>query len=138
MNPKECKYTSEHEWILSEPGGTGKVGVTDYAQSQLGDVVFLDLPTPGTQVEQFGKMGEIETVKAVSDLSSPVSGQVLEINQAVIDEPKLVNEDPYGAGWLVRLELSQPSELDALMNSDEYDKLVAGLGEESSEDAEGD
>jgi len=138
MNPKECKYTSEHEWILPEAGGTGKVGVTDYAQSQLGDVVFFDLPTPGTQVEQFGKMGEIETVKAVSDLSSPVSGQVLEINQAVIDEPKLVNEDPYGAGWLVRLELSQPSELDALMNSDEYDKLVAGLGEESSEDAEGD
>lgn len=127
MNPKEYKYTSEHEWIYPEPGGKGKVGITDYAQSQLGDVVFLDLPVPGTQLEQFKKMGEIETVKAVSDLLSPVSGQVLEINQAAIDEPKLVNEDPYGAGWLVRLKLSQPSELSALMNSDEYDKFVAGL-----------
>jgi len=127
MNPKEYKYTQEHEWICAEPGGKGKVGVTDYAQSQLGDIVFLDLPTPGAKVAQFGKMGEIETVKAVADLFSPVSGQVLEINQAAIDEPKLVNKDPYGAGWLVRLELSQPSELDALMNSDEYDKFVAGL-----------
>ena len=133
MNPKEYKYTSEHEWIYPEPGGKGKVGITDYAQSQLGDVVFLDLPAPGTQLEQFKKMGEIETVKAVSDLLSPVSGQVLEINQAAIDEPKLVNEDPYGAGWLVRLELNQPSELEALMNSDEYDKFVAGLSQESSE-----
>ena len=133
MNPKEYKYTQEHEWICPESGGKGKVGITDYAQSQLGDVVFLDLPVPGTQVAQFKKMGEIETVKAVSDLFSPVSGQVLEINQAAIDEPKLVNEDPYGAGWLVRLELSQSSELEALMNSDEYDKFVAGLGEESPE-----
>lgn len=127
MNPKEYKYTQEHEWICLEPGGKGKVGVTDYAQSQLGDVVFLDLPAPGAKVAQFGKMGEIETVKAVADLFSPVSGQVSEINQAAIDEPKLINEDPYGTGWLVRLELSQPSELDALMNSDEYDKFVAGL-----------
>jgi len=133
MNPKEYKYTQEHEWICPESGGKGKVGITDYAQSQLGDVVFLDLPVPGTQVAQSKKMGEIETVKAVSDLFSPVSGQVLEINQAAIDEPKLVNEDPYGAGWLVRLELSQSSELEALMNSDEYDKFVAGLGEESPE-----
>ena len=127
MNPKEYKYTQEHEWICPESEGKGKAGITDYAQSQLGDIVFLDLPTSGTQVEQFGKMGEIETVKAVADLFSPASGRVLEINQAAIDEPKLVNDDPYGAGWLVRLELSQPAELDALMNSDEYDKLVAGL-----------
>ncbi len=127
MNPKEYKYTQEHEWLCPEPGGKGKVGITDYAQSQLGDVVFLDLPAPGTQVTQFGKMGEVETVKAVADLFSPASGQVLEINQAAIDEPKLANDDPYGAGWLVRLELSQPSELDALMSSDEYEAFVAGL-----------
>ena len=127
MNPKEYKYTQEHEWICPEPGGKGKVGITDYAQSQLGDVVFLDLPAPGTQVTQFGKMGEVETVKAVADLFSPASGRVLEINQATIDEPRLVNDDPYGDGWLVRLELSQPSELDALMSSDEYEKFVAGL-----------
>jgi glycine cleavage system H protein len=127
MNPKEYKYTQEHEWICPEPGDKGKVGITNYAQSQLGDVVFLDLPAPGTQVTQFGKMGEIETVKAVSDLFSPASGKILEINQAAIDEPRLVNDDPYGDGWLVRLELSQPSELDALMSSDQYEEFVAGL-----------
>ncbi|HUU64588.1 MAG TPA: glycine cleavage system protein GcvH [Dehalococcoidales bacterium] len=127
MNPKEYKYTQEHEWICPEPGGKGKVGITSYAQSQLGDIVFLDLPAPGTRVTQFGKMGEVETVKAVADLFSPASGKILEINQAAIDEPRLVNDDPYGAGWLVRLELSQPSELDALMSSDEYEEFVAGL-----------
>ncbi len=133
MNPKEYKYTQEHEWICPEPGDKGKLGLTDYAQTQLGDIVFLDLPAPGIHVEQFQKIGEIESVKAVSDLFSPISGQVLEINQTAIDEPKLVNEDPYGAGWLVKLELSKPSELDALMNSDEYDKLVAKLCEENLE-----
>ena len=127
MNPKEYQYTQEHEWICPEPGGKGKVGITDYAQSQLGDVVFLDLPAPGTQVTQFGKMGEVETVKAVADLFSPAGGKILEINQAAVDEPGLVNNDPYGDGWLIRLELSQPSELDALMSSDQYEEFVAGL-----------
>ncbi len=133
MNPKECKYTQEHEWIRPEPGNKGKMGLTDYAQSQLGDLVFFDLPASNTQVKQFEKMGEIESVKAVSDLLSPASGRVLEVNQAAIDEPQLANREPYGAGWLVRLELSKPSELDALMTSDEYDKLVAELSEEESE-----
>ncbi len=133
MNPKEYKYTLEHEWICPESKNKGKVGLADYAQSQLGDIVFLDLPAPGTQVEQGKKMGEVESVKAVSDIFAPVSGQVLEINQAVVDEPRLVNEDPYGAGWLVRLELSRPSELDALMDSDKYDRLVAELSENESE-----
>lgn len=133
MNPKECKYTKEHEWIRPEPGAKGNMGLTDYAQSQLGDIVFLDLPAPGTQVEQSQKMGEVESVKAVSDILSPISGQVLEVNQTVIDEPVLVNQDPYGNGWLVRLEISKPSELDALMDSDKYDELVARLSEEGSE-----
>ena len=127
MNPNEYKYTKEHEWICPEPEDKGKIGLADYAQSHLGDIVFLDLPTAGTQVEQFKKMGEVESVKAVSDIFAPASGQVLEVNQTVIDEPQLVNQDPYGNGWLVKLELSQPSELDALMNSDEYDKFVAEL-----------
>ena len=105
------------------------MGLTDYSQTQLGDIVFLDLPTPGTQVEQFKKMGEIESVKAVSEIFTPVSGQVLEINQAVIDEPGLMNQDPYGKGWLVKLELSNLSELDTLMNSDKYDEFVARLSE---------
>jgi glycine cleavage system H protein len=130
MNPKEYKYTKEHEWICPESGNKGKMGLTNYAQTQLGDIVFLDLPAPGTQVKQFQKMGEVESVKAVSDIFSPVSGQVLEVNQAAIDEPQLVNQGPYGAGWLVRLELSKPSELDALMNSDEYDEFEAKAQEE--------
>jgi len=133
MNPKEYKYTPEHEWICPEPGDKGRIGITDYAQSQLGDIVFLDLPAPGTQVEQSQKIGEIESVKAVSELFTPASGKVLEVNQLAIDEPQVVNEDPYRAGWLVRLELSKPSELDALMNSDEYDELEARLREESPE-----
>lgn len=133
MNPKEYKYTQEHEWICPEPENKGKVGITDYAQSQLGDVVFVDLPPPGSQVEQLKKMGEIESVKAVSDLFAPVSGRVLEINHAVINEPALVNQDPYGDGWLVRLELSNPSELDAVMDSDKYDEFVSRLNEEGSE-----
>ncbi len=133
MNPKEYKYTQEHEWICPESEDKGKIGITDYAQSQLGDLVFLDLPASNTQVKQFEKMGEIESVKAISDLLPPASGRILEVNQAAIDEPQLANQDPYGAGWLVRLELSKPSELDALMTSDEYDKLVAELSEEESE-----
>jgi len=133
MNPKECKYTQEHEWIRPEPGGKGNIGLTDYAQSQLGDIVYLDLPPQGTQVEQFKKMGELESVKAVSDIFSPVSGRVLEVNQTAIEDPALVNQDPYGAGWLVRLELNKPSELDDLMDSDKYDEFVAKLSEEASE-----
>ncbi len=133
MNPKEYKYTPEHEWICPESGDKGRIGITDYAQSQLGDIVFLDLPAPGTQVEQSQKIGEIESVKAVSELFTPASGKVLEVNQLAIDEPQMVNEDPYRAGWLVRLELRKPSELDALMNSDEYDELEARLREESPE-----
>ncbi len=126
MDPREYKYTREHEWICPESSDKGKVGITDYAQSQLGDIVFLDLPAPGATVAQSGKLGEIEAVKAVSDIFAPVSGKVLEINQAAIDDPRIVNEDPFGAGWLVRLEMLAPPELDVLMNSDEYDKLVAG------------
>ncbi len=133
MNPKNNKYTQEHEWVCLEGEDKARIGITDYAQSQLGDIVFLDLPAPGTQVEQFKKMGEIESVKVVSDLFAPISGQILETNQTAIDEPQVVKQDPYGAGWLVRLELSKPSELDALMSSDEYDEFEAKLSLESSE-----
>ena len=125
MNPKEYKYTREHEWICPESGNKGKIGITNFAQSHLGDIVFLDLPAVGTQAKQFEKIGEVESVKAVSEFFAPVSGKVLEVNQAAIDEPKLVNDEPYGAGWMVRLEISDASELDALMNSDEYDEFEA-------------
>jgi len=128
MNPKEYKYTREHEWIGLESPNRGKTGITDYAQSQLGDIVFLELPVPGTRVAQSQKMGEIEAVKAVSDIFAPASGVILETNQDAANEPKIVNEDPYGAGWLVKLELSNPSELDALMDSQAYDELVNAGG----------
>ena len=130
MNPKEYKYTKEHEWISPEPGNKAKIGITNFAQSHLGDIVFLDLPSPGTQVKQFEKIGEVESVKAVSEFFTPASGKVLEVNQAAIDEPKLVNEEPYGAGWMVSLELSDAAELDALMNGDEYDEFEAKAHEE--------
>ncbi len=137
MNPREYKYTSEHEWICPESENRGKVGLADYAQSQLGDIVFLDLPAPGTQVKQGKKIGEVESVKAVSDVFAPVSGQVVEVNQAAIDEPGLVNKDPYGAGWLIRLELSKPAELDVLMDSEKYGEFVARLSENEPEQAGG-
>lgn len=130
MTPKEYKYSQEHEWICPELEGKVKMGITDYAQSHLGDIVFLELPSAGTQVKQFGKIGEIESIKAVSDVFAPVSGEVLEINQTAVDEPQLVNQDSYGEGWLVRLKLSNPVELDALMDSEEYDAFVARLEEE--------
>lgn len=130
MNLKEYRYTQEHEWICPESGNKWKIGLTDYAQSRLGDMVYIDLLSPGSQVEQRQKIGEVESAKAVSEIFTPVSGQVLEINQAVIDEPGLVNQDPYGKGWLVKLELSNLSELDTLMNSDKYGEFVVQLSEE--------
>ncbi len=133
MNLQEYRYSQEHEWVCPSPQGKARIGITDYAQSQLGDIVFLDLPEAGSQVTQFEKMGEVETVKAVSDLFSPASGKVLERNQAVLDNPALINEDPYGAGWLLRIELSQPEELEALMSGDKYKKFVAGLLPEAPE-----
>jgi len=125
MNPKEYKYTKDNEWIFFESDGVGRIGITDYAQAHLGDVVFLELGSVGTEVSQFGKIGEIESVKAVSDLFTPVSGTVTEINQKAVDKPSLVNTDPYGDGWLVKLEISNPTELDALMSSDEYEQLTS-------------
>ena len=134
MNPKEYKYSKESEWIYLESDSEVIIGITDYARSRLGEIIYsIELAAPGTQVERFGKIGEIESEKAVSDLFTPVSGQVLEINQNAINNPNLVNQDPYGDGWLIKLRLSKPSELDGLMNRDEYDKFIAESGEESSE-----
>lgn len=132
MNRKDFRFSQEHEWLYLVSGDTAKIGVSDYAQDHLGDIVFLDLPAPGSIVEQFGKIGEIESVKAVSDLFSPVSGEVLEINQAAIDDPQLINHDPYGDGWLVKLRLSKPEELDALLDSEQYNKFITQLGKEYS------
>ena len=129
MNPTDRKYSKEHEWIKLEEGSRGLLGITHFAQEQLGDVVFLDLPGPGTQLQQSSKLGEVESVKAVSDIYSPVSGEVTEVNQDAVDHPELVNEDPYGRGWLLRVELQNPSELDSLLTAEQYDAL---LGESTS------
>jgi glycine cleavage system H protein len=123
-NPDDRKYSKEHEWLKID-GDAAVIGVTDYAQDQLGDVVYVDLPRPGATITQFEKMGEIESVKAVSDLYTPASGEVLEVNEKVIEKPELVNGDPHGDGWLIRLRLSDPSEASKLLSAAEYDALIA-------------
>ncbi|MCJ7509401.1 MAG: glycine cleavage system protein GcvH [Dehalococcoidia bacterium] len=123
-SPADRRYTKEHEWVRAD-GDIGTVGITDYAQDQLGDIVYVDLPSPGTQLKQFDKLGEIESVKAVSDLYSPVSGEVMEVNQEIMDRPELVNQTPYDEGWLVRVRLANPAELDNLLTAKQYDELIA-------------
>ena len=129
MSPSDRKYTREHEWVKIEdaPAGRALVGITEYAQDQLGDIVYFELPELGAKVSQLGKMGEVESVKAVSDLFSPISGQVVEVNQTLIDHPELANEDPPGSGWLVRVIVSDASELEKLMSAQEYEAYLRGL-----------
>ncbi|HXK34027.1 MAG TPA: glycine cleavage system protein GcvH [Dehalococcoidia bacterium] len=123
-SPDDRKYSKEHEWLLID-GDTATVGITDYAQDQLGDIVYVDLPEAGSTVTQFEKMGEIESVKAVSDLYTPASGEVVEVNQQVVEKPELVNSDPHGAGWLIRIRLADASEADRLMSAADYDAFTA-------------
>ena len=124
MNPDGLRYSKEHEWARSDGGGAATVGVTHFAQDSLGDVVFVELPAAGDAVVQFEKMGEIESVKAVSDLYSPLSGTVIERNDALVDSPELVNDSPYEGGWMLRVQMSDSAEMDALMSAAEYSALV--------------
>jgi glycine cleavage system H protein len=117
--PDDRKYSKEHEWIRID-GGRGIVGITDYAQKQLGDVVYVELPEVGAALGSMQVFGTIESVKAVSELFSPVSGKVLEVNGAVVDKPEMVNSDPYGGAWLIAIELKDRAELDALMSASQY------------------
>jgi glycine cleavage system H protein len=119
-------FTDEHEWIEVE-GNTATVGITDYAQGQLGDIVFADVPAPGTRLTKGGDAAVVESVKAASDVYAPVSGTVIEGNTALADDPALVNSDPEGAGWFFRIELSDPAELDGLMDAAAYQSFVEGL-----------
>lgn len=119
-------FTAEHEWIDVD-GSAATVGITDYAQGQLGDIVFVELPAPGTSVSKGGDAAVVESVKAASDVYAPVSGKVSEVNAALEAEPALVNSDPEGAGWFFRLELTDTAELDGLMDADGYQAFVAGL-----------
>ena len=129
MNPKDRKYTKEHEWVKLEDPDTHRAvaGITHYAQDQLGDIVFFELPQPGSTVAHLCKMGEVESVKSVSDLFSPVSGEVLEINTSLLDHPEIANEDPFGKGWLVRVAMTDVAELETLMSADEYESYTSGL-----------
>ena len=122
-SPADRRYTKEHEWVRVE-GGAGTVGITDYAQDQLGDIVFVDLPAAGTQIAHMQKFGEIESVKAVSELFSPVSGEVIEVNGALADKPELVNDSPYGEAWMLKVRLSDPGEVDRLLSAEEYDAYL--------------
>ncbi len=125
MNPTDRKYSREHEWALVDESGLVVVGITDYAQDQLGDVVYVELPSAGAQVEQFGKIGEIESVKAVSDIFSPIGGQVVEVNGDLEGQPELVNDDPTGGGWMVKVRTDDTeAELAKLMSAEEYESFL--------------
>ncbi len=123
VSPSELKYTKDHEWVRVE-GDTGTIGITDYAQDQLGDIVFVELPAAGTAIAAAEKFGEIESVKAVSELFAPVSGEVTEANDSLADSPESVNDDPYGDGWMVKVRFSDAAELDGLMSADEYEAFI--------------
>lgn len=121
--PANLRYTKDHEWLRVE-GNVGVVGITDHAQDALGDVVFVELPQVGAEVKAKGTFGVVESVKAVSDLYAPVSGKVAEVNTTLPDNPDIINKDPYGAAWMIKIEMADPKEVDALLTADAYRKLV--------------
>jgi glycine cleavage system H protein len=121
--PKELKYTKEHEWVRVE-GNRAYIGITDFAQSELGDVVFVELPEVGAEIEQNSTFGTVESVKTVSDLYVPVSGKVVEVNTELVDSPELVNEDPYGKGWMIVVEMKDTAELNTLLTAEQYEASI--------------
>jgi glycine cleavage system H protein len=125
--PEDSRYAKSHEYVHVE-GEVGTIGITEYAQKELGDVVFVELPQVGSQLEAGDELGSIESVKAVSELFSPVSGEVVEVNDLLTDKPQLVNTDPYGDGWMVRVKLSDPTEVDELMSAEEYEEYTQAEG----------
>ncbi len=124
MYPDDLHYTKQHEWVRLS-GEVGAVGITDHAQKELGDIVYVDLPRVGTKVEQAKVMGSVESVKAVSDIYSPISGEVIEINDTLATAPEKLNESPHGDGWLVKIRLSAPAEIPGLLSAADYEKYVA-------------
>jgi len=125
MHPDDLRYSKEHEWVRVD-GSTATIGITSFAADELGDIVFVELPEPGASLSQFATFGVVESVKAVSDLYAPISGTVSEVNAALRDQPELLNTDAFGAGWIARVELADPTELDALMDAAAYAELTAG------------
>jgi glycine cleavage system H protein len=124
MVPTDLRYTKDHEWVRAD-GDLATIGITQYAAEQLGDIVFVDLPPRGRAIEQFATFGVVESVKAVSDLFAPVSGEVVEPNATLAEQPELVNREPYGSGWMLRVRVADPSQLDGLLDPAAYDKLTA-------------
>jgi glycine cleavage system H protein len=121
--PENVKYTADHEWIRIE-GKSGWIGITDYAQSELGDVVYIEIPAVGTKIEKGKSFGTIEAVKAVSDLFAPVAGEIVEVNAEVKDHPEIVNKDPYGTGWMVKISITDPSQVNSLLDVHAYKSLI--------------
>lgn len=124
MTPEDLKYTEEHEWLATTDSGAVRVGITDYAQDQLGDVVFVELPKVGATVEAGSPLGEVESTKSVSEIFAPVAGTVVAVNTALDDTPELINSDPYGEGWIVEINAGDPSALDGLMDAAAYQELT--------------
>ena len=124
MYPEELKYNDEHTWLRIESANRGRVGITQYAQEQLKEVVFIALPDVGSETRRMEPFGVIESVKATNDLYSPVSGRVVEVNDTLVNDPGMVNRDPYGAAWMIVIELSDPGELDSLLSAAEYRKTL--------------
>ncbi|MGI6036130.1 MAG: glycine cleavage system protein GcvH [Limnochordia bacterium] len=125
MYPAELKYTEEHEWVRVE-GNKARMGITDFAQKELGDVVFVELPELGSSIKATEALGVVESVKAVSDIYAPLSGEVVKVNDKLEDSPELINEDPYGEGWIAELEVEDPKELEGLLTAEEYRALIEG------------
>lgn len=124
MVPADLRYTKDHEWVRID-GDQATIGVTDFAASQLGDVVFVDLPAVGRALDQHGTFGVVESVKAVSDLFAPIGGQVAEVNAALADQPELVNSDPFGAGWMIKISVADPGQVAGLLDAAAYEELTA-------------
>jgi len=124
--PKGLRYSREHEWVMVEGDDTGVIGISDFAQNELGDVVYVEAPELGEKISKDDPFGAVESVKAVSDLYAPVSGTVVEVNDALPETPELINEDPYGEGWIIKVSLSDVEELDDLMNAEEYEEYCEG------------
>jgi glycine cleavage system H protein len=124
MVPRDLRYTREHEWVRAD-GAEATIGITEFAAHELGDVVFVELPAVGSQVEQHAAFGVVESVKAVSDLFAPVSGEVTAINEALAQTPELVNDDPYDGAWMIRVRMRDPGEIEGLLDADAYDGLTA-------------
>ncbi len=123
MIPSNYKYTKEHEWVKVD-GNTAAIGITDYAAGELGDIVFVEMPKVGTKVLQMKSFGTIEAVKAISDMFSPLSGEVIEVNKMVVDEAAVINKDPYGDGWIIKVKISNPGELDSLLSAADYEAML--------------